>query len=217
VLACCAAGLPAEIDVRRSRDGEAVVIHDRALERLTGARGRVEEHAAVALCRLRLLGTRERVPLLRDVLDAVGGRVPLLIELKAAGGRGSALERAVLAALDGYRGEVAIQSFARAALWRLGRQDVPHAVGHLSCGYVPVRGNRRAAFLGCHVRALPAGAVQRRRAAGAIVLAWTVCSPEHEAWARRLADNVIFEGYVPEAGALGHRLSSPGSGAPASP
>jgi hypothetical protein len=66
------------------------------------------------------------------------------------------------------------------------------------------------------MRGLASEAIQRRRATGAIVLAWTVRSPEHEAWARRFADNVIFEGYVPEAAALGHRLSSPGSGASAS-
>src|SRR3954467_15277818 len=98
-----ALGFPAELDVRLTRDGEVVVFHDRALGRLTGAAGRVEERAAAEVRALRLLGTRERVPLLREVLDLIGGRVPLLIELKA-GAPPTALERAGLAALDGYAG-----------------------------------------------------------------------------------------------------------------
>src|SRR3954453_20041913 len=80
---CCQLGFPAELDVRLTRDGEVVVFHDHALKRLTGAAGRVEERDAAELRALRLLGTRERVPLLGEVLELVGGRVPLLIELKS--------------------------------------------------------------------------------------------------------------------------------------
>src|SRR4051794_26055161 len=107
---CCALGFPAELDVRLARDGEVVVFHDRALKRLTGAAGRVEERDAAELRALRLLGTDERVPLLAEVLELVGGRVPLLVELKS-GAPAATLERAVLRVLDGYPGEVAIQSF----------------------------------------------------------------------------------------------------------
>jgi glycerophosphoryl diester phosphodiesterase len=214
VAACCAANLPAELDVRLSRDGEVVVFHDRALGRLTTARGRVDDRTAAELSSLALLGTAERVPLLRDALDVVGGRVPLLIELKAVGA-GAALERAVLRTLAGYRGEVAIQSFRRRSLWHLRHEDVPHAVGHLTRGHLLAHAAVRPGFLGCPVRALPARGVQHRRAAGTVVLAWTVRSHEQEAWARRFADNVIFEGYQPAA-AMDHRLSAPESAARAS-
>ena len=214
VAACCAAGLPAEIDVRLSSDGEVVLFHDRSLGRLTSARGRVEDHSAVELGALALLGTAERIPSLRDVLDLVGGRVPLLIELKALGA-GAALARAVVGALAGYRGEVAIQSFRRRSLWHL-RNEVPHAVGHLTRGHVLAHAAVRPAFLGVELRALAGRGVQRRRAAGVVVLAWTVRSAEQEVWARQLADNVIFEGYLP-AVASDHPVSAPGNGARASP
>jgi glycerophosphoryl diester phosphodiesterase len=209
--ACCRAGLPAELDVRLSRDGEVVVFHDRRLERLTGARGRVEDRDARDLRALALLGTDERVPLLREALDLVAGRVPLLVELKCVG-RGPLLEAAVLRALAGYRGDVAIQSFRRRTLWHLRRGEVAPAVGHLSRGYILATG-LRPAFHGCEVASLAHRSVQRRRAAGAVVLAWTVRSPEQERWARRHADNVIFEGYLPDA----HRLIAPRSGAHAPP
>src|SRR3954466_4751370 len=93
----CALGFPAEMDVRLTRDGEVVVFHDRALERLTGASGSVDERTAAELRGLRLLGTAEPVPLLRDVLALVAGRVPLLIELKPSA-LGADLEHAVVEA-----------------------------------------------------------------------------------------------------------------------
>jgi glycerophosphoryl diester phosphodiesterase len=214
--ACCESGLPAELDVRLARDGEVVVFHDRWLGRLTGARGRVEDHDAAGLGALRLLGTDQRIPRLGEVLELVAGRVPLLVELKAVA-PGPALEHVVLDALRGYRGEVAIQSFRRRSLWYLRRGEAPHPMGHLSRGHVLAAPVVRPAFHGCHVTGLTGRGVQRRRARGHLVLAWTVRSPEQERWARRYADNVIFEGYVPESGSREHRVSAPRSEARASP
>jgi glycerophosphoryl diester phosphodiesterase len=210
----CARGFPAELDVRLTRDREAVVFHDRGLRRLTGVIGRVEERDAAELTALRLLGTDERVPLLRDVLDLVDGRVPLLIELKSSV-LWPALERAVLAALHGYHGDVAIQSFKRRALRTLDRCDAPHAIGHLRRrGTLPAPPGVRTAFLGCHVDAVAGRAVRRRRECGAVVLAWTVRSPEEARRALGFVDNYIFEGFVPN----GHGLSvAPGSAPGASP
>ena len=211
----CALGFPAELDARLTRDREVVVFHDRALRRLTGAAGRVEDRRAADIRALRLLGTTERVPTLREVLDLVEGRVPLLVELKSTV-LWPALERAVLAALDGYAGDVAIQSFKRRTVRAIGRSDAPHAVGHLwhRHGPLPTPG-LRTGFLGCHVDALPSRAVRRRREAGAVVLAWTVRSEAEAARAMRYVDNYIFEGFVPRVGAP-HPVSAPGSAAGAS-
>lgn len=209
---CCGFGFPIELDVRLTRDGDVVVFHDRSLRRLTGASGRAEDRDAGELTALRLLGTEERVPRLRDVLHLVAGRVPLLVELKA-GGVAPQLERAVVEALRDYRGDVAMQSFRRRSVWHLERYEVTHAVGHLSRRR-PLPAVVRPAFYGCQVEGLPNRAVARRRAAGAVVLAWTVRSAAQAEEALRHVDNVIFEGYVPELparGAGGH-VSDPRSG-----
>jgi len=174
---CCTHGFPAELDVRLTRDREVVVFHDRALRRMTGADGRVEDRDAAELRARTELGTRERVPLLREVLELVDGRVPLLVEVKA-GAPYPALEHAVLEALDGYTGEVAIQSFKRRMLRELDRAEATHAIGHLWRRRTPLATGPRIAFLGCHVDALPSRAVRRRRDEGAVVLAWTVRSEE---------------------------------------
>ena len=124
----------------------------------------------------------------------------------------------MLAALDGYAGEVAIQSFKRRTVRALGRSDAPHAVGHL------VAPPRPAAHAGAP-RGVPR--LPRRRAAeprrsaagarpGAVVLAWTVRSEAEAARALRYVDNYIFEGFVPAVGRP-HPVSAPGSAAGASP
>jgi glycerophosphoryl diester phosphodiesterase len=205
----CALGFPAEMDVRLTRDGEVVVFHDRALQRLTGASGIVEERTAAELRGLRLLGTAEPVPLLRDVLDLVAGRVPLLIELKPSA-PGPELEHAVVEALAGYEGEVAISSFHRRALRALDRAGAPQAVGQLSRWRpVPAVGVRPA-FLGRHVASAPLRVASPRRGAGPVVLAWTVRSAEQARRALRFVDNYIFEGFVPVP-ADAHRVSGPRS------
>jgi len=222
----CDHGFPAELDVRLTRDGQAVVFHDRTLRRLTGADGRAEDRDAAEVRALRLLGTGERVPLLREVLELVDGRVPLLVELKA-GVPGAPLERTVLDALDGYGGEVAIQSFKRRTLRELDRAEAPHAIGHLRRRRSPLATGPRIAFFGCHVDGLSTRAVRRRREAGAVVLAWTVRSDEQAQRALRFVDNYIFEGFLPAGangnghgnpnGNGGHHLSAPGSAEDASP
>jgi glycerophosphoryl diester phosphodiesterase len=211
----CALGFPAELDVRLTRDREVVVFHDRALRRLTGAAGRVEDRTLAEIRALRLRGSREPVPLLREVLDLVAGRVPLLVEPKPTL-LWPALEREVTRALDGYAGELAIQSFKRRTVLALGRSDAPHAVGHLVRRGGVTAGGVRAAFLGCHVDALPSRGVRRRREAGAVVLAWTVRSPAEAARVQRYVDNYIFEDFVPATGSL-HAVSFPGSAAGAFP
>jgi glycerophosphoryl diester phosphodiesterase len=162
----CERGFPAELDARLTRDGEVVVFHDRTLRRMTGADGRVEDRDAADVRALRLLGTRERVPLLRDVLELVDGRVPLLVEVKA-GAPYPALERAVLGALDCYAGEVAIQSFKPRMLRELDRAEAPHAIGHLWRRRAPLATGPRIAFLGCHLDGLSSRAVPGAGAARA--------------------------------------------------
>jgi glycerophosphoryl diester phosphodiesterase len=210
----CALGFPAELDVRLTRDREVVVFHDRMLRRLTGAPGRIEDLRAADVRALRLLGTGERVPTLREVLELVDGRVPLLVELKPAV-REPALERAVVEALDGYRGDLAIQSFKRRTVRTMDR-GAPHAVGHLWHRRGVRAAGATAGFLGCHVDSVAGRAVRRRREAGAVVLAWTVRSGAEAERALRYADNYIFEGFVP-ATRVGHALSALRSAPGASP
>lgn len=76
-------GFGIELDVQLTKDGIPVVFHDFTLKRICGAEGKICEYTFQELQRYRLCGTDQKVPRLEEVLELVGGRVPLIVELKA--------------------------------------------------------------------------------------------------------------------------------------
>ena len=78
-----------EVDVRASRDGKVVVIHDPTLDRTTNRTGAVREMTLAQIRRADAgshLGSSfrgERVPTLEEVLDLTRSRALTLIEIKA--------------------------------------------------------------------------------------------------------------------------------------
>jgi len=109
--AAIAAGAGIECDVRLSADGEVVVFHDHDLQRLCASALTIEATPAALLTGQRLLGTNEHMPRLLDLLELVGGRVPMLIELKCRGGNAAKLAEAVVADLSRYDGPVGVMGF----------------------------------------------------------------------------------------------------------
>ncbi|HET7263766.1 MAG TPA: glycerophosphodiester phosphodiesterase family protein [bacterium] len=78
----------AEIDVRLSRDGHIVLMHDRTVDRTTNGRGPIETMTFEEIRALDAGGwfgpafRGERVPALRDVIGWARGKLVLLVELK---------------------------------------------------------------------------------------------------------------------------------------
>jgi len=70
-----------EVDVRLSREGIPMVIHDATLDRTTDGKGPVRETSLADLRRLDA-GQGERIPLLQEVLDRVGHHGGLVVEAK---------------------------------------------------------------------------------------------------------------------------------------
>lgn len=99
-----------ELDIQMSSDGEIVVFHDKDLERMTGVRGRVSDFTLPELKGFMLSNSNCEIPTLSEVLRLVGGRVPILIELKNNRFLGK-MEKKLIQILEGYRGDYAIQSF----------------------------------------------------------------------------------------------------------
>ena len=101
-----------EFDVRAAADGVPVVIHDATLERVQGQTGRVAAMTAAAL-------GEAGVPMLSDVLAAVGSAPYLDVELKVDVGRPGV---EVLAAARGFAVErTVISSFSSTALETVAR------------------------------------------------------------------------------------------------
>lgn len=97
-----------ELDVRLSRDGVPVVIHDERLARVTGRPGTVGQRSARHLSALDAGSWRSpefagaRIPTLEEVLEQIAPRVPLNLELKCRRGDPGPLARAVASLLRGW-------------------------------------------------------------------------------------------------------------------
>jgi len=131
--AAAAAGYPCELDVQLTDSGELIVLHDADLARVTGAARRSTTLTAGDLPRTRLFGGDQHVPTLAQVLERVGGRIPLLIELKrGTTANPGALVRGVLEDLGNRSGQYALSSFDPALLRLLRAERAGYPVGQIS-------------------------------------------------------------------------------------
>jgi glycerophosphoryl diester phosphodiesterase len=220
--AAIAAGFGVECDVQLTADGELVVFHDDTLERLTDGAGAVAAHRTDELKRLRLRGSSDAIPAFSEFLAAIGGRTPLVVEIKSAfNGDTTAAQRAAQA-LTHYDGPVAIESFdpdqiaflrARAAALGIARrplgivgeahyheEDWPQLSAAQRADLTHFLHYKRTLpdFLSWNVRDLPhAIPLLLRDALSIPITAWTVRSPEMAARAREWTDQIVFEGFAP--------------------
>ena len=217
IRAAMEAGYGIEIDLQMSSDGEAMVFHDYDLARLTGERGPVRQRSAQALQRIGLTGGDETIPTLREVLDLVAGRVPVLIEIKdqdgAMGPDVGPLEQAAARALEGYDGPVAVMSFNPHAVAAMAEYAPGVPRGITTSAYVPSEWPLSAAvcdrlreipdfdrvgasFISHEVSDLDRPRVVALREAGVPVLTWTVTSLAQAREIENLCDNITFEGFA---------------------
>lgn len=112
-------GYGIELDLHLMRDGRLAVLHDSSLKRTTGAEGIIEDMTADDLPLYRLEGSTQTIPLFSDVLSLYeDAGAPIIVELKPYKKNHAALCEATCKALEGYKGEYAIESFdPRCILW----------------------------------------------------------------------------------------------------
>ncbi|HEY1942860.1 MAG TPA: glycerophosphodiester phosphodiesterase family protein [Roseiarcus sp.] len=108
-----------ECDVQLSRDGEAMVFHDPALDRLTRGRGNVSQKSAAELHSIPLRDSSERIPTLSQLLARIAGRTPLICEIKSRFDGDLRLTERVAALARDYAGPIAFKSFDPAPIAHL--------------------------------------------------------------------------------------------------
>ncbi len=119
-------GVGIELDVHMMLDSRLAVIHDSSLARTVGEDVKIESLTEAELKNYHLTDNGEKIPTLREVLETVDGRVPLLIELKSEGGNAKTLCSALCYELRDYEGEFLVESFdPRCVRWfRKNRPDI---------------------------------------------------------------------------------------------
>lgn len=152
-----------ELDLRQSRDGHLVVIHDDTLFRTSGVKGRV---TARTLSELKSLDVGswfspdfagERIPTLEEVIACVKGKTLLNIEVKGGGSSSRRIEETLLAILrtSDFLADVMVSSFNVSLLSRLRRRTPKLRIGVLYNRKNLTRGIRIGRDLGAIALNLP--------------------------------------------------------------
>lgn len=199
---------PIELDVHMIKTGEVVAFHDDNLKRMCGIDKEIAKCTFTEIREMYLKHTRERVPLLSEVLPVINGKVPLLIELKYDQPAGK-LEAAVVEVLKNYKGKYALQSFSPLALRWLKKHAPEIPRGQLSSDFKnckdvspimkPALKNlwfspiNKPDFISYDIRALPNKNVEKARTQGTPVLGWTVSKIAQSQEALKHCDNIICE------------------------
>ncbi len=199
------AGFAIECDIQLSSDSVPMVFHDHTLERLCGIAGDVREKSAAELGLLSVGGTGDKVPRLRQMLDLVKGKVPLVIELKGRTEEDDdGFAEAVLEVLEGYQGKVALMSFDHHLLFALKKAGSPFPVGLTAEGNDPDKFFEHddamqagPDFISYHWAHLPNSFVGAQRSRGIPVITWTVRDENARAHTYTHADQMTFEGFDP--------------------
>jgi glycerophosphoryl diester phosphodiesterase len=202
-----------ECDLQISADGEAMVYHDDALDRLTEGHGRLDATSTAELKRVAFKATGDRMITLGELCDLVAGRATLVIELKSRFDGDRRLVSRAASVLSGYRGPAAVMSFdpaqiadLRAIAPQLPRGMVAEKYGWGEVAAAPKRAimffpqmvSARPQFIAYAVRDLPALLPAVARSVLRLpLLTWAVRSADDRRKAARYADQMIFEGFRP--------------------
>jgi glycerophosphoryl diester phosphodiesterase len=206
-----------ECDLQISADGEAMVHHDAALGRLTEGERELRTMTAAELKRVPFKATADRMFTLSDLCDLVGGRVPLVIELKSRFDAEPQLVARTAEVLQRYGGPAAAMSFdpRQIEALRASAPGLPRGIvagrwysdagwGSLTFLQKQALGNllhafrTRPHFVAYDIGDLPALApMTARYLFGLPLLTWTVRTAQERRRAARWASQMIFEGFRP--------------------
>lgn len=209
------AGYGIELDVQLTKDYQMVVFHDGDLSRMCRAEGTVFQSTYKELCQYTLASSDEKIPLLRDVLEVIGGKVPLIVEIKQEGDWKETAKTLRDMMVD-YPGLYCVESFSPLAMaWY--RKNCPDILrGQLSTNFkkngssLPwwkrfVLTNLLTNFL-----SRPDFIAYNHKYAGQFSywlcrhlfpmenVAWTVKSQEELIRARIVFQVIIFDGFIPK-------------------
>jgi glycerophosphoryl diester phosphodiesterase len=74
-----------EIDVRKTKDNQLIIFHDKTLDRITNHSGMIKELTYKELKKIKTKNTNKKIPLLSNVLKKFKNKIDFMIELKGKG------------------------------------------------------------------------------------------------------------------------------------
>ena len=207
-------GYGIKLEARMSSDGVPMVFCDEALGRMCGIEKKVCDMTAFELTSVRLMNTAYGIPTLKQVLELVDGRVPLIIEIKDSV-QVKTLCRKIAQMLDVYHGAFAVEAFDPRVLAWFKRYRPRFARGQIVTSVRESDGvSKIQAFMYSNMLynvisrpdfiAINGRLVRSLNFRVCVILfkcrgfVWTVTKPQQYKKIRRLGLFAIFEGFVPK-------------------
>lgn len=188
-----------EVDVQ-AVDDELIIFHDDTLDRTTDGTGTVATQSFGALRNLDA-GAGEQIPTLIEVMDLIGERAGLNIELKGPN-TVEGVTRTITdyqARLPSWRGRILLSSFDEPRTESLAARDRDYELGVLfadDAAAALARAQRYDAYsIHPSIDQVNTDLVRQAQAAGLKVLVYTVNEPEDIASMRTLGVDGVFSDY----------------------
>ena len=205
------AGYGIEMDIRLTKDGIPVILHDRSMKRMYGADVRPE---SCLYSEIQSYTTRsgQTIPTLKDALETVSGKVPLILEIKKCH---YASLPAIQTLLDAYGGRYCVESFYPLLLfwYRLHRPSIirgqlafrifssmktyTYKPGYLLQSLLLHLVLSRPGFIAYDIHTLPSLPLSLARIYRPLTVSWTVQSRDELEKYRKDFPVTIFEGFLP--------------------
>jgi glycerophosphoryl diester phosphodiesterase len=207
------AGVGIECDLQISADGEAMVFHDPELERLTKRVEKLNTLNAAEIKTVEFKGTADKIQTLSELVEQVGGKVPMLIELKTLRDGSTRLVERALEILSAYPGPFGIMSFDPtliAAAMKIAPDVVRGAVvmpqtekywlrsTAIDGKAAPLLETLNPDFVSYDHRGFPSRFSDGFRDAGKPVVSWTIRDQKTADFAYQHSDQITFEGFTPK-------------------
>lgn len=193
---------PVELDIQLTKDNTIIVFHDTSLVRACNQRNRIENLTYNEIAEINIFNTVFKIPTLKDVLELVNERVPILIDIKNYTIQ-KRLEKKLLAELKTYNGIVALQSFNPFTVKWL-KKHSRYCIGYLVSkynylhffNYFLMDTKNSIDFLAIDKKLLNTNYFTRLSKKGIPILLWTLSGDKEKNGFKNYYDNYIFENRV---------------------
>lgn len=205
IQAAIDAGYSIEVDIQFANDGVPVVFHDESLNRLTKHEADTRSLNSVELGRIKLGGTADYIPTLKELLDLVDGKVGLVIELKGIEGKDAGFMKSVLDVVSSYKGKIALMSFDHWLLEDLRKLNCPYPVGLVAYGkdneqfeiHKMAVGRHKVDFVSYNISEIPNAFTDQIKKDDIPLICWTVRDQKTADKAYQFCGQITFEGFIP--------------------
>jgi len=206
-------GYAIELDVNLTKDSVVVAFHDYSLKRICGDDRNIDEITYHELKDLTLFHTKETVSTLKEVIECVHGKVPLLIELKPHG-HVKNLCRETMNILNNYMGRYALFSFNPKVCYTL-KKDYPHVIrGQISEYFKDNKQMNKLSrylmksmffnrftkpdFISYGINDLPNKYLDKYKKKGLTIISYAAKNQDEYDRVKSFYDNVVFEYFEPK-------------------